>query len=75
MSSSPRANLATPVAAGDGLAGILLVDKPEKLTSHDVVDAVRLLLGTRRVGHTGTLDPASESATFAKMAIGSASVP
>ncbi len=40
-------------------SGLLLVDKPEGLTSHDVVDAVRRILGTRRVGHTGTLDPAA----------------
>jgi tRNA pseudouridine55 synthase len=37
--------------------GLVLVDKPAGLTSHDVVDAVRRALGTRRVGHTGTLDP------------------
>jgi tRNA pseudouridine55 synthase len=37
--------------------GILLVDKPEGLTSHDVVARVRRILGVRRVGHTGTLDP------------------
>jgi len=43
----------------EGPAGLLLVDKPEAMTSHDVVDAVRRLLGTRRVGHTGTLDPAA----------------
>lgn len=43
----------------DDPCGVLLVDKPEKLTSHDVVDAVRRLLGTRRIGHTGTLDPAA----------------
>jgi tRNA pseudouridine55 synthase len=42
-----------------GPSGLLLVDKPPRLTSHDVVDAVRVLLGTRRVGHTGTLDPAA----------------
>ena len=41
----------------EGPSGLLLVDKPEKLTSHDVVDEVRRLLGTRRIGHTGTLDP------------------
>jgi tRNA pseudouridine55 synthase len=41
----------------DGPSGLLLVDKPEKLTSHDVVDEARRLLGTRRIGHTGTLDP------------------
>lgn len=37
--------------------GLLLVDKPEGMTSHDVVDEVRHLLGQRSVGHTGTLDP------------------
>ena len=38
-------------------AGLLLVDKPEGPTSHDVVDIVRCSVGLRRVGHTGTLDP------------------
>ena len=42
-----------------GPSGVLLVDKPAKLTSHDVVDVARRLLATRRVGHTGTLDPAA----------------
>src|SRR5262249_50716893 len=37
--------------------GVLVIDKPEGLTSHDVVARVRKLLGTRRVGHAGTLDP------------------
>ncbi len=37
--------------------GLLLVDKPVGLTSHDVVARVRKLLGTREVGHSGTLDP------------------
>ena len=37
--------------------GILLVDKPAGITSHDVVDRIRRAAGTRRVGHTGTLDP------------------
>lgn len=37
--------------------GILIVDKPAGITSHDVVARVRKILGTRRVGHTGTLDP------------------
>ena len=36
---------------------VLPVDKPEGPTSHDVVGAVRRAVGTRRVGHTGTLDP------------------
>lgn len=39
------------------LSGILVVDKPIGPTSHDVVDLVRRLAGTRRVGHGGTLDP------------------
>lgn len=38
-------------------SGILLVDKPQGITSHDVVARVRRLAGTRRVGHAGTLDP------------------
>ena len=38
-------------------AGLLVVDKPGGLTSHDVVARVRRLAGTRKVGHAGTLDP------------------
>jgi tRNA pseudouridine55 synthase len=37
--------------------GALVIDKPEGMTSHDVVVRVRRLLKTKRVGHTGTLDP------------------
>lgn len=37
--------------------GVLVVDKPAGMTSHDVVAKVRRALGVRRVGHTGTLDP------------------
>jgi len=37
--------------------GLLLVDKPAGVTSHDVVDGVRRSLATRKVGHAGTLDP------------------
>ncbi len=37
--------------------GILIIDKPAGLTSHDVVARVRRILKTKRVGHTGTLDP------------------
>jgi tRNA pseudouridine55 synthase len=37
--------------------GLLVVDKPGGMTSHDVVARVRRLAGTRRVGHAGTLDP------------------
>ena len=38
-------------------SGIVLVDKPQGVTSHDLVAAVRSRLGMRRVGHAGTLDP------------------
>lgn len=37
--------------------GVLIIDKPAGLTSHDVVARVRRILSERRVGHTGTLDP------------------
>ena len=39
------------------LSGVLLLDKPAGPTSHDMVGLTRRLYGTRRVGHTGTLDP------------------
>jgi tRNA pseudouridine55 synthase len=39
--------------------GILIVDKPQGLTSHDVVNRVRRVLGQRSVGHLGTLDPSA----------------
>ena len=38
-------------------SGLVVVDKPGGLTSHDVVSRVRRLAGTRKVGHAGTLDP------------------
>jgi tRNA pseudouridine55 synthase len=37
--------------------GVLVIDKPPGLTSHDVVAVARRALGERRIGHTGTLDP------------------
>ena len=37
--------------------GVLIIDKPEGLTSHDVVSRCRRILRIKRVGHTGTLDP------------------
>ena len=37
--------------------GILLVNKEANMTSHDVVNRVRRILHTKKVGHTGTLDP------------------
>ena len=51
----------TPVGAPsrppDTVDGVLVLDKPEGPTSHDVVAVVRRALGTRQVGHAGTLDP------------------
>ena len=38
-------------------SGLIIVDKPGGMTSHDVVARIRKLAGTRRVGHAGTLDP------------------
>ena len=42
------------------VAGMLLVNKPRGMTSHDVVQIVRRKLGVRQIGHTGTLDPMAE---------------
>lgn len=39
------------------ISGVLAVDKAAGMTSHDVVAVIRRLYGTRKVGHTGTLDP------------------
>ena len=38
-------------------SGVVLVDKPSGPTSHDMVGKLRRIMGTRRVGHSGTLDP------------------
>src|SRR5690606_20660022 len=37
--------------------GLLVIDKPEGITSHDVVARLRKILNTKKIGHTGTLDP------------------
>lgn len=42
---------------GSDISGVAVVDKPAGWTSHDVVAKVRGVLGTRKVGHSGTLDP------------------
>lgn len=44
-------------APANPTSGVLLVDKPQGITSHDVVSRARKAIGTRRVGHAGTLDP------------------
>ncbi len=53
----PRRNQRRRKPEPPGPSGFLIVDKPPGMTSHDVVDAARGWLGTRRVGHLGTLDP------------------
>lgn len=45
------------MSAADQWHGLIPVDKPSGMTSHDVVSAVRQILNQRGVGHTGTLDP------------------
>lgn len=40
-----------------GPSGLIVVDKPAGMTSHDVVSKMRWIAGTRKVGHAGTLDP------------------
>ena len=52
----PRQPLPAP-PPGSGLDGVLVIDKPGGITSHDVVAALRRVLGEPRAGHTGTLDP------------------
>jgi tRNA pseudouridine55 synthase len=51
---SPFANQKSKMSAMDGL---LIIDKPAGMTSHDVVARVRKIIGERKIGHTGTLDP------------------
>ena len=49
----------SPTSTPDPLAGsgLVVVDKPAGMTSHDVVGRLRRIFGTRKVGHAGTLDP------------------
>lgn len=41
----------------DNTSGLLIINKPKNYTSHDIVNVVRKKLNTKKVGHTGTLDP------------------
>jgi tRNA pseudouridine55 synthase len=63
---------AQPLAAGEpsGWSGLLPVDKPAGVTSHDVVDRVRRRLRVKQAGHLGTLDPGASGLLV--MAIGAA---
>ena len=53
----PRIYSSRPPTSENGLDGVLLVDKAQGMTSHDVVALVRRRLGIKKVGHCGTLDP------------------
>src|SRR5688572_11086242 len=55
--SSRSAMAASPPTRSPSTEGLLLVDKPAGMTSHDVVAIARRALGERRIGHAGTLDP------------------
>jgi len=46
-----------PAPVSEPVSGLVVVDKPAGMTSHDVVARLRRLAGTRKVGHAGTLDP------------------
>jgi tRNA pseudouridine55 synthase len=52
-----RQRLPSAPEAGGKQSGLVIVDKPGGMTSHDVVARVRRLAGTKKVGHAGTLDP------------------
>jgi tRNA pseudouridine55 synthase len=49
--------MTNPTPTQPEILGVLIIDKPAGMTSHDVVACVRRILGTRQVGHFGTLDP------------------
>jgi len=51
------AHILKGVNSGQVRSGLIIVDKPQGWTSHDVVGRLRRLAGTRKVGHAGTLDP------------------
>lgn len=56
--STPRKpRLDVPRASETAADGLLIINKPAGVTSHDIVSACRRLVATRKVGHAGTLDP------------------
>ena len=59
MTADPARIAAAPGAGRETWSGLLLVDKPAGVTSHDVVDRARRRLRARGAGHLGTLDPAA----------------
>lgn len=57
LPSRPTHRLPRPAMRDATTDGLLLVDKPAGVTSHDVVNAARRAFGEKRIGHAGTLDP------------------
>ena len=53
MNDTDKQNLNSPPA----INGIININKPAGMTSHDVVYRLRKLFGIKKIGHTGTLDP------------------
>ncbi len=58
-SQSPQITKLQITKLQNSMNGVAIIDKPPGLTSHDVVNRVRQILGQRAVGHLGTLDPAA----------------
>lgn len=54
---APHLKKPAPPQEADPFDGVLIVDKPSGMTSHDVVDRIRRTFGFAKVGHGGTLDP------------------
>lgn len=59
MTPTPNTHYPTPITHSPSLHGYLVIDKPAGWTSFDVVARARRLLGEKRIGHAGTLDPAA----------------
>jgi tRNA pseudouridine55 synthase len=59
QNNNQRFSTPAPPRNSEPYDGVLPVDKPTGMTSHDVVDAIRRKVGIKRVGHGGTLDPAA----------------
>ena len=57
MTINPQTIFPNLVMTPNAISGLLNLNKPMGITSHDVVQRVRRILGTKKVGHTGTLDP------------------
>jgi tRNA pseudouridine55 synthase len=57
VSQNPETTSVQSIKLPSSMNGVVIIDKPTGLTSHDVVNRVRRILGQRSVGHLGTLDP------------------